>query len=507
MPVDDNNPSEGNVPGSLLADAQPSSLDRTYIDVSSPIESPNTPELISAYAGGVSTAVASSSTLDGTLSGQLSYNSLPTHSNSYQFTSQPSYPYGSYSPYHYDSFSHQQKQSYHHSQNTVVNGFPVFSQVDPNHRSADLPRPSFPFPMKTPVPSLESQSYSNSNVTERVVHDSPAAPVPSIVDTNTNTSEEAEDKKKKFINYYEDVLNDGFQWRKYGQKFSKNSPYPTCYYKCAYPNCTVKRQIQRESDGQKVVSLYRGKHNHDQPKVVRKTVNNQQEFTSVIEQFCFSEDSDVRVRLMTKSTSYADHKLILEVDPSVNISSDGCSWKKYGQKQVKGVSVMRSYYKCAVSHCAAKKLVQKASEEGGKSLVTYEHLHCHGANASTTSLGPRHAGDEGMPWKRPNLDNQNPFTSAIHSTQLANLPLGAVFSDVNKQLYTVTQLPTGQKAILPVVHIPHFHGFNASISAQHNVSLNDNIQGYSGAVSVKSEPQYEPEVGFGYVAGTTFDTK
>ncbi|MCL7022792.1 hypothetical protein MKW94_012982 [Papaver nudicaule] len=61
----------------------------------------------------------------------------------------------------------------------------------------------------------------------------------------------------------EDILDDGYRWRKYGQKAVKNTNYPRSYYRCTHHTCNVKKQIQRLSkDTSIVVTTYEGVHNH-----------------------------------------------------------------------------------------------------------------------------------------------------------------------------------------------------------------------------------------------------
>ncbi|XP_004306730.1 PREDICTED: probable WRKY transcription factor 24 [Fragaria vesca subsp. vesca] len=61
----------------------------------------------------------------------------------------------------------------------------------------------------------------------------------------------------------DDILDDGYRWRKYGQKAVKNSLYPRSYYRCTHHTCNVKKQIQRLSkDTSIVVTTYEGTHNH-----------------------------------------------------------------------------------------------------------------------------------------------------------------------------------------------------------------------------------------------------
>ncbi|GMY15146.1 probable WRKY transcription factor 43 [Fagus crenata] len=60
-----------------------------------------------------------------------------------------------------------------------------------------------------------------------------------------------------------DILDDGYRWRKYGQKAVKNNKFPRSYYRCTYKGCNVKKQIQRLSkDEEIVVTTYEGKHSH-----------------------------------------------------------------------------------------------------------------------------------------------------------------------------------------------------------------------------------------------------
>ncbi|XP_027343167.1 probable WRKY transcription factor 75 [Abrus precatorius] len=60
-----------------------------------------------------------------------------------------------------------------------------------------------------------------------------------------------------------DILDDGYRWRKYGEKSVKNNKFPRSYYRCSYRGCNVKKQIQRSSKDEKiVVTSYEGMHTH-----------------------------------------------------------------------------------------------------------------------------------------------------------------------------------------------------------------------------------------------------
>ncbi|MCO5564976.1 hypothetical protein L7F22_018646 [Adiantum nelumboides] len=65
-------------------------------------------------------------------------------------------------------------------------------------------------------------------------------------------------------------LEDGFRWRKYGQKAVKNSPYPRSYYRCTNSKCSVKKRVERSpQDASMVITTYEGQHNHHSPAVLR----------------------------------------------------------------------------------------------------------------------------------------------------------------------------------------------------------------------------------------------
>eukprot|EP00192_Tetraselmis_astigmatica_P024348 CAMPEP_0117676312 /NCGR_PEP_ID=MMETSP0804-20121206/16096_1 /TAXON_ID=1074897 /ORGANISM="Tetraselmis astigmatica, Strain CCMP880" /LENGTH=899 /DNA_ID=CAMNT_0005485423 /DNA_START=861 /DNA_END=3562 /DNA_ORIENTATION=+ len=63
-----------------------------------------------------------------------------------------------------------------------------------------------------------------------------------------------------------EILEDGYRWRKYGQKLVKGNRFPRSYYKCTHPNCGVRKHVERS--GQEpacVVATYEGVHAHPMP--------------------------------------------------------------------------------------------------------------------------------------------------------------------------------------------------------------------------------------------------
>ncbi|CAI0379049.1 unnamed protein product [Linum tenue] len=228
---------------------------------------------------------------------------------------------------------------------------------------------------------------------------------------------------------------DGYNWRKYGQKLVKGSEFPRSYYKCTHPNCEVKKLFERSHDGQITEIIYKGTHDHPKPQPSRRyaagalltvqedrsdkilsgrdeklsgaysQLSNTMEpngtsemspVTATDENAEGTEDDDdplsKRRKMDTGSFDVTpvvkpirEPRVVVQTLSEVDILDDGYRWRKYGQKVVRGNPNPRSYYKCTNVGCPVRKHVERASHDPKAVITTYEGKHNHDVPAAKNS--------------------------------------------------------------------------------------------------------------------------
>ncbi|CAK9187625.1 unnamed protein product [Ilex paraguariensis] len=127
------------------------------------------------------------------------------------------------------------------------------------------------------TPATPNSSSISSSSTEAANDDQQAKTVEEEEQDQEKTKKELKPKKKNqkrqreprfaFMTKSEvDHLDDGYRWRKYGQKAVKHSPFPRSYYRCTTVGCGVKKRVERSyADPSIVVTTYEGTHTHPCP--------------------------------------------------------------------------------------------------------------------------------------------------------------------------------------------------------------------------------------------------
>ncbi|KAI3457737.1 hypothetical protein Pfo_014400 [Paulownia fortunei] len=298
-----------------------------------------------------------------------------------------------------------------------------------------------------PVPQSDQEYFTYSTKFEKVEKLQPRRNPDPVVQGSQSDAESTPSK----------VLDDGYNWRKYGQKLVKGNKFIRSYYKCTYPNCQAKKQVERSHDGCKTDVNYLGKHHHPKPQhspqvasafqvripdipIVSASKSNLLADTEPIidhgganhlaptETSCQStvarsadgvtgavsclnsdnkdKDDYPDSKRQKREINSADDSVVnkpntdlrhvVQTLSEVDIVNDGYRWRKYGQKLVKGNPNPRSYYRCSNAGCPVKKHVERASHDSKLVITTYEGKHDHEMPHSRTVSQSTAMGDANM---------------------------------------------------------------------------------------------------------------
>ncbi|KAJ8899528.1 hypothetical protein K2173_018502 [Erythroxylum novogranatense] len=268
-----------------------------------------------------------------------------------------------------------------------------------------------------------------------------ASTIPGEISQAPSTGSQAVQSQegKPNSNIREKVSEDGYHWRKYGQKLVKGNEFIRSYYKCTHPSCQVKKQLECSHIGQIANIVYFGEHDHPKPQsslplavgfvfsvveervedtplvgreevqaphLVNSTSNSQiSTVTSTGEvkgvpsesnrmRDEMDNDEDQHSKRQKKNNriigpipadkSTGEPRLVVQTLSDVDIVNDGYRWRKYGQKLVKGNPNPRSYYRCSSLGCPVKKHVERASHDSKVVITSYEGQHDHDLPPSRT---------------------------------------------------------------------------------------------------------------------------
>ncbi|KAL2557847.1 putative WRKY transcription factor 33 [Forsythia ovata] len=286
-------------------------------------------------------------------------------------------------------------------------------------------------------PSSSSDRRNSSEELKAVVK-SESAPIQSFsqevsrfqANNQSNPSQMHYAQQSQFVREQK-KSDDGYNWRKYGQKQVKGSDNPRSYYKCSFPNCPMKKKIEQNLDGHITEIVYKGNHNHPKPQSTRRSSssliqnpaynnvgisreNSRMESvtTSDNSSASFGDDdfdqgyalSNSRYDNETEpeakrwkgeienegipdpgSRTVREPRVVVQTTSNIDILDDGYRWRKYGQKVVRGNPNPRSYYKCTFNGCPVRKHVERASHDMKAVITTYEGKHNHDVPAARGS--------------------------------------------------------------------------------------------------------------------------
>nr|QWQ79524.1 WRKY transcription factor protein 6 [Zanthoxylum armatum] len=289
-------------------------------------------------------------------------------------------------------------------------------------------------PISSKEPVIPDSGHSLQSDQERSISSITSVKASETTDTVVHALQTGQEVSTPTIR--EKVSEDGYNWRKYGQKLVRGNEFVRSYYKCTHAKCQAKKQLDFTHDGKITDTIYFDGHCHpkvpnlplavgivvsvvqekpddsslsidkdklsdaqgETPRRVEPTDNPLVSFAVASDDVKNSPLQSNRIKdevdnndrpgsKRRKKENYntnappverptGEHRVVQTLS-EVDFVNDGYRWRKYGQKLVKGNPNPRNYYRCSNSGCPVKKHVERASLDPKLVITTYEGQHDH----------------------------------------------------------------------------------------------------------------------------------
>uniref|UniRef100_A0A6B2LDH5 WRKY domain-containing protein n=1 Tax=Arcella intermedia TaxID=1963864 RepID=A0A6B2LDH5_9EUKA len=174
-----------------------------------------------------------------------------------------------------------------------------------------------------------------------------------------------------------------------------------------------------------------------------------------------------------KRKSTQPRRLEVECSDQIDIMNDGYKWRKYGQKQVKGSTFPRSYYKCVSgSNCNVKKMIERTENE--TTINIYEGMHNHPLELEEPCKRTKSSPSRGTCGSKPDCIASQPTTPLTSQKSLfsgnGTGAVGAVAYSHNLQTFQqqLSQFPTQLNSSVQTSHLSHLVQPDISIQQLQN---------------------------------------